>query len=229
MKDSKLYSQRIGGLYRLLKQKYGRVKPPSYEDPACAVVAGIVSECLSHKRTKAALKRLFSHFVDLNDLRVSRHEEIVEILGKDTPAARQAAAAVTRALALIFDKYNTVSLQGLRKTGKKAAREAIGKIEGLSGFVLDYCMVTSLKAHAVPLTGGMVEFLRENGMVDANARIEEIENFVARQVTAANAYEFYWLTRRACERGSAGIKKKIHALAAAKTGGKPKAEARKKK
>ena len=225
MKNSSLYAQRIGQIYRMLKRKYGKVEPPVHDEPADAVVAGIVSQGLGLKSSKVAVKRLFRHFVDLNDLRVSRPEEITEVLGGDSPEARQTAAAITKALGLIFDKYNTVSLQCLKKGGKKAARDSLQKIDDLNGFVIDYCMVTSLKAHAVPLTGDMLQFMRSNELVDPEAEDAEIENFMARQVTSAHAYEFYELMRRGCEHGGKTLMKKVRSAGR----GKSKTEPRKKK
>ena len=110
MKNSKEYSKKVHKLYRSLKRKYRKVQEVIYDEPADAVVYAIVSENLSETATQSAIKRFADYFVDLNDLRVSRAEEIVEVLGSDTPLTRDIASALTMVLRAVFDKYNTVSL-----------------------------------------------------------------------------------------------------------------------
>ena len=72
MKDSKKYSQKIKKLFTELKRQPGKVDKPDYDDPIEALVYATISEHFSLSATKAAYKRIFSHFVDFNDLRISR-------------------------------------------------------------------------------------------------------------------------------------------------------------
>ena len=55
----------------------------------------------------------------------------------------------------------------------------------------------------------MIEFLKSNDLVHAEANEEEIESFLARQISADNAYEFYSLLRRESETRKASKKKKV--------------------
>ncbi|MFA7485283.1 MAG: hypothetical protein WCZ89_04600, partial [Phycisphaerae bacterium] len=63
----------------------------------------------------------------------------------------------------------------------------------------DYCMLTALDGHAVPLTENMTAFFKENELVDAESDAADIEGFLTRQISAKNAYEFYSLLRRQSE------------------------------
>jgi hypothetical protein len=199
MKNSKEYSKKIQRLFRSLKARYPKVQNPLYDEPLDAVVYGIISENACQKEADTAFKRISENFVDLNDLRVSLTEEIVEALGSDTPATRDTASSLVGALRLIFDKYNAVSLELLKKMGKRLARQVLEKMGFASSFVVDYCMLTSLRGHAIPLTKKMLEYLRSNGLVDPEADEREIEGFLSRQISAKNAYEFYAFLRQASE------------------------------
>ena len=205
MKDSKEYSKKVHKLYRSLKRKYPKVQKAVYERIVDALVHAIISAELSEPATQSAIKRLSDYFVDWNDLRISRAEEIVEALGADTSVTRDTASALTTALGSIYNKYNTVSLKALRKMSKRPARGVLEKMDGTNRFVVDYCMLTSLQGHAIPLTKKMIEYLRSNELVHAEADEREIRGFLARQISAENAYEFYSLLRRQSE---AGKKKK---------------------
>ncbi len=208
MKNSKEYSKKVHKLYRSLKRKYPKVQRAIYERTVDALVYAIISENMSETAAHSAIKRFADYFVDTNDLRVSRAEEIIEALGADTSVTRDIAWALTSALRVVFEKYNRVSLEALRKMSKRPAKQALEKIDGTSHFVVDYCMLTSLYGHAIPLTKKMIEYLRSNELVHPEADEQVIEGFLARQISAENAYKFYALLRRRSEARKAKAKKK---------------------
>lgn len=199
MKNSKEYAQRLHKLYRELKRVHPKVEKTTFEDPAEALICGIISERLSESATTKALKEIRSTFVDWNDLRVARVQEIAEALGANNTSSREAAMSLATVLRGIFDEHHKISLAILKKLGKRPAREGLEKIDGASRFVINYCMLTSMQAHAVPLTQEMIEYLRTNGAIAPDASEDDIEGFLTRQVAAKDAYEFYALLRRESE------------------------------
>jgi endonuclease III len=209
MKNGKEYSKKVQKLYRSLKRKYPGVQKAIYDEPMDALVYAIISAELSEAAAQSAIKRLADYFVDWNDLRISRVEEIAEAIGPEASAARDIASALTTALRAVFGKYNMVSLKALCKMSKRPAKGVLEKIDGTNRFVVDYCMLTSLHGHAIPLTKKMMEYLRSNELVHAGADEREIGGFLARQISAENAYEFYSLLRRQSEARKAGKKKKV--------------------
>lgn len=208
MKNSKEYSRKVQKLYRSLKRKYPKVQRTIYDEPVDAVVYAIISEDMSETAAQSASKRFSDYFIDLNDLRVSQAEEITEILGEDTPITRDIASTLTRTLMAVFNEYNTVSLGGLKKIGKRPARQALEKLDGITHFVVNYCMLASLQGHAIPLTKRMIEYLRSNELVNPDANEQQIEGFLTKQIAAKNGYEFYALLRRESESPQTGKKKK---------------------
>lgn len=195
MKNSSEYSKKLRRLYNSLKRKYPKIQPVTHDDLVEALIYSIVSENLTARAAQTAMKRLAENFVDFNDLRVSRSEEIIETLGEDTPETNQIASSLTRALAAVFNRYNTLSLEALEKIGKRPAKQALGQMDGTSRFVVNYCVLTALHGHAIPLTGRMLEYLRDDELVHPDADEQEIEGFLTRQIPARNGYEFYRLLR----------------------------------
>ncbi|MFA5422235.1 MAG: hypothetical protein WC374_00050 [Phycisphaerae bacterium] len=210
MKDSQKYLSQVQKFYRSLKRNTAKIKKVEYEDITESLIHAAVLEYMTESVTKAAFKRFEEHFVDSNDMRVSRPEEIVEMLGQEGEDARKVGVSVITILNGIFKRYNTVNLDSLRKLGKRQARTALEKIDGVSRFCVDYCMLTALDSHSVPLTDAMVKYLRGNELVHPEADFEEIEGFLTRQISAANAYEFYSLLRRQSETkgAAAAVKRK---------------------
>lgn len=227
MKNSKDYSKKIQKLYRTLSRKYPKVQKVSYEKVIDAIIYPVVSAEMSEKRTDSIIRKLADFFVDWNDLRVSRAEEIVEVLGKDTPIIMDIALTITRILNGIFNEYHKVSLEALKKIGKRPAKQALEKIDGTSRFVVDYCLLTSLGGHAIPLTDRMIKYLRNNDLVNPDADDQQIGGFLAKQISAKNGYEFYALLRRESE--STKVKKKTKAKTTCKKKSKTKTKTKTKK
>jgi hypothetical protein len=145
------------------------------------------------------MKKLKDYFVDWNDLRVAAVDEIAEVLGPDVEPARSIAAALVGALNAVFEKHNMLSLQSLRKLGKRPAKLLLEKLGGVTPFVVDYSMLTSMQGHAIPLTPKMIEYLKTGQLINAEAGYEEIEGFLCRLISIKNAYEFYSLLRHESE------------------------------
>jgi endonuclease III len=209
MKNSKEYSKKVQALYRSWSQKYSKVQPANYDEVVDSIIYAILSAELSEKAADAAMTRFAHHFVDWNDLRVSRVEEIVEALGKETPAIKEIALTLIKVLRTIFDEYHKINLEALKKIGKRPARQALEKIEGLNRFAVDYCMLVSLRGHAIPLTHRMLEYLRNRELVDPDADEHQIAGFLTKQIPAKNGYGFYALLRHESEKARSSKKKKI--------------------
>ncbi|MHC4240111.1 MAG: hypothetical protein ACYSUC_10210 [Planctomycetota bacterium] len=229
MKGSREYSKKLRKLYRSLKSKYAKPQPVVYEEPLEALVYGVVSEGMSEAAAQSAMKRFADYFIDMNDLRVSRVEEIVEVLGGETAVAKDISATLAKVLRAVYDKYSMVSLKTLKKMGKKPARQVIEKLEGVSAFTADYCTLTSLQGHAIPLTKRMSDYLRSQELVHPEADDRQIGGFLGRQVSANNAYEFYALLRRESESRRAASKRKTTRKTKPSAAAKTKKKKKKKK
>ena len=223
MKNSKEYSKKIHKLHSSLSRKYPKVQKVVYEEPADAIVYAVISSRLNTKTTDSAIKKFSEYFVDLNDLRVSRTEEIVEMLGEDTSVAKSVATTITTVLRAIYNIYHKVSLEALKKMGKRPARQVLEKMEGTNRFIVDYCMLTSLQGHAIPLTDGMIEYLKSKELVYPEADEQQISGFLAKQISAKRGYEFYVLLRTESEAFEREKKKKVKTASAKRKTTKKKA------
>ncbi len=191
-----------------MKREYGKVHKLSFDEPVDAVIQAVLSENMTESAAQSSVRKLAGHFIDWNDLRVSRQGEILEALGKDNSEVKATISTLTRALYSIFNRYDIVSLKSLTQMGKRSARQALTKMDSVSPFVCDYVMLTALHGHAIPLTIQMVEYLREEDLIHPDADKAEIQGFLARQISASKAYEFYALLRRETEKGTIRAKMK---------------------
>ena len=200
MKNSKEYSDKIEKLYKTLTKKYGKVEPVTHSTILEALVYGAISEHLTDKGTQETFTNIIGYFTDFNELRVSRTEEIVEIINyKDDELAREVASSIIRVLASIFARFNNLDLESLKKLGKRPAKQVIEQLEGITVFMTDYCMLTALDGHAIPLSVAIIDYLVGEGLVYPSSDQQEIEGFLTRLISANQGYEFYSLLRRESE------------------------------
>ena len=228
MKNSKDYSKKIQKLYRSLVRKYPKVQKVSHDKVIDAIIYAVISAEMCEKNTDAVIAKFGDYFVDWNDLRVSRTEEIVEVLGKDNHVTTDVASAITMILNGIFNEYHKVSLEALKKIGKRPAKQALEKIDGISRFVIDYCLLTALGGHSIPLTDKMVKYLKTNELVNPDADEQQIGGFLAKQISAKNGYEFYALLRQESESARAKKETKPKTTRKKKTKTKTKTKTKKK-
>lgn len=200
MKDSTKYAKKLVVLLKTLKKDHPEVKFPTYTDPVESVIFAVLAERLKASTARTAVKKMQKHFVDYNDLRVARTEEMLDILGGETSELREVAHTLSKLLNSVFTKFDTVSLMSLTEMGKRPARKELEDLEGISPFIVSYCFLTSLKGHAIPVNEKMVDYLQGLELVHPRAKPHGIEGFLERQISANNAYEYYTLIRDAAEK-----------------------------
>ena len=199
MKNSREYSKLIEKLFRSLKQKYGKIKRPQHDEPVTGLVYAVLAEYMRGPEAKRAMSRIMKHFVDFNDLRVSRTEEILDVLGGEGADCKRVATSLSLVLNSVFNKYDTMSLSQLLEMGKRQARKELSELGGISRFVVDYFFSFVLQGHAIPLTEQMIGYLRAGEYVHPEATEDDIAGFLERQISAKNGGKFYALLRKEAE------------------------------
>ena len=199
MKTNIQYAQKLKKLFGILKKGTEKFKKPVYHNPIEAIIFAALCENSTESSAKAALKKIQSHFVDFNDLRVSRPEETAEIIGPDIQEPEKCATMLALLLNAIFQKYDCLKLEDFTSAGKKGAKEILEKLNGMTNFVCSYCLLTAADAHTIPLTDKMIQYLKAYNTVDPLLENEQVAAFIERQISAANAYAFYTLVRHDSE------------------------------
>jgi len=208
MKNSKEYSSKVASFYKNQQKNVKSVKPNDYASPVDAMVHGVVLEYYSVSESAKIIEKIATHFVDWNDLRVSRNEEIVDVLSGDKEIANKAATALTLALQKTFDRFDAINLEGIVELGKRAAKHEMEEMEMLSLFGLNYFLLEVMQSHSLPMTEAMIELVKENGLVHPKADNKDITSFMERQVSASEIATFYNFLRQISEASSSKTTKK---------------------
>lgn len=215
MKDSKIYAKKIAKLYRDMKKEHGKVKPVEYDDPIEAIVFGVLCEHQSLPAARTSLRKINRHFVDLNDLRVSRGEEVIEVLEKDDEEVKAVAHELSESLNAIFYKFDTVSLMSLKDEGKRQAKKELEDIGKITPFAISYCFLTALEGHAIPVSKSIADYLRVEELVHPKSKADDIEGFLERQNKSDDAFEFFMLLKTHSDAAAKKTAKKLAKITAA--------------
>lgn len=209
MKDSKIYAKKIVKLYREMKKTHGKTKKVEYEDPIEAIIFGVLCEYQSMPSARSSLRKINRHFVDLNDLRVSRPEELIEVLAIDGEEVKAIAEDMLASLNAIYSKFDGTSLMVLKELGKRQGRKELEDLEKISTFAISYCFLTALDGHAIPVSKSIADYLRVEELVHPKAKAHDIEGFLERQNKSDDAFEFFMLLKAHSDAAAKKTAKKI--------------------
>ena len=189
MKNAATYEKRFKGFLAQLRKAYSPAAPTLPTDPTVELIWSVVLEDAPEGTAKVALSRLTGQFVDFNELRVSRVDEIANGLPNTLSDARGRAGRMTVILQAIFDKFNTLVIPELRDLGKRDARHFIGSIPQMTPFVEARACLFAAGIHAVPVDRTLAGLLADHGIVQPEADLREIQGFLERVVPAKEAVE----------------------------------------
>src|SRR5204862_7327129 len=147
-------------------------------DPLHALVRGAMSFDVPDGRADEAVAAIGREFVDLNERRVATELEVQEMLGTKYPAIERRVTMITQALNAIFEKEHTLSLDRLKTISKRDARQFLRDLPEMTSFVEAYVMLMSLDGHAFPIDEQMLEYLKEQEIVEDGTTAEEAQRFV---------------------------------------------------
>jgi endonuclease-3 len=194
------FSDKVKRLERMrlaLRRRYGDPPRPAVTHPVEHALRVILAEETTAQEAEKALARIREHFVDLNDLRVSRPREIREVLGQDFPRSSHKARVIPRLLDQVFKQHNSMVWDFIEAMGKVQTRAYFGKLEDVRPFVAAVIARDCAGAHAFPVDGDVARVLSRIGVVDLADQSEaEMQAFLERAVKANRAYELHWLVKR---------------------------------
>lgn len=196
MKDSAEHSARLKRFINRIRRELGAPTVGEPTDPTTELMLACLSVDATEAKARAALNRLHSSFVDFNELRVSRPEEIVDVMGKGFPAARETAASILALLKEVFDINDSLDLSQLVLEGKREARSFIEQMEHATPYVVARIMLNSLEAHAFPVNDQMIKMLRSEEIITAQADAADVQGFLERHISATTIRKTYMLLRK---------------------------------
>ena len=211
MKNATKHAEELKSLCRKLVRQHS---PPAREpqEPLKALVRGAMSFDVPDQRADHAVAALEKEFVDLNELRVATDLEIQEMLGQRYPDIERRVSMITQALNNIFEREHTLSLDRLRSISRRDARQYLRELPDIHPFVEAYVMMFAFEGHTFPIDDSMLEYLRDEEIVDEEMSLEDAQKFVEHHLKESECYELFSALRKVgYDRSARTTKKKARA------------------
>lgn len=200
MKNASDYAKRLNHLLKELRKK-AEVNPGKPDrGPVDQIIHGFLTWNATHASADQAYSRVTKNMVDLNDLRVTDPAELADTLGPRYPRGQERADRLIRVLNAIYIREYSVDLRKLTEMAKRDARAYLDGLDGMVPHVAASVVLLTLDGHAIPVDDELHQHLKDEGVIDEGATLEETQGFLEHHIPAAEAIEAYHLLRAWLER-----------------------------
>ena len=224
MKNGTVYAKKIKQAYSKFRGS-GPKDAPEPRPPVEQMILGVLSQETSIVRAEKALVRILEDMVDFNELRVSTPAEVAASIGKHIPRSVHHAKALLTVLDAVYQLEYTITLDHLSSKGVREVKAYLQNLDGMTPYAMASVMLWSLGGHAIPVNDVALEFLKANDLVDANASGAEVQAFLERHISSADAKGFCLDLDAAVASNFSIANGKPKAAKAAKAGGSTKKKA----
>lgn len=195
MKNGTVYAAKLKRAYARQRQSVPNRRVPEADDPVRRLAIAILAVHCSDDEADRAVDRALAAFVDWNDMRVSSAVELNKATGNAIPQGTQRCQHLIDALQAVFDCENRLSLDRLKGMGRREARHYLEQLNGVDEFAVASVILWSLGGHAIPVNDELLDTLRAGDLINPSASRAEVQAFLERHVSAADAKEFCMIMR----------------------------------
>lgn len=167
-------------LKSLVKKFAKEAKAPAItkQDPLRALTRAIFCFDTTDAKADEALAVIDREFVDINELRVGTDLEVRDLIGEKFPQIDKRALMASSILNGIFDREGVLSLDRIANLKKAEIRQYLRDLPGMTPFVEAYTLLYGFEVSAMPLDDMGAAHLKQAGVVDPAATIEEAQKFI---------------------------------------------------
>jgi endonuclease-3 len=153
-------------LFTALKKRYEQPAPeprPVLEQ----FLYAICREGVTRAEADQAFQSLRDRFFDWNEVRVSSHREVEEVLD-DLPRHGLRAERILSFLQEVFETTYSFDLEGLEKKGLKQAAKQLSRYQAANDYTVAWIVQQSLDGHAIPIDEPTRRVLHRLGLLEDN-------------------------------------------------------------
>lgn len=231
MKQGTLYAGRLKKAYTKMRQQAPDPETPAPTEPLNQLAIAAFAVSCSEKQAATIVDTLVSNMAGWNEVRVSRPSEINKAIGNGVLDSLAPCQRLVSMLESVYERENALSLDRLRQMGRREARQYLDSLGGVDEYGVASVALWSLGGHGIPVNDGLLKELRAAGLVHPEATRSEVQAFLERHVSAADAQVFSIVMRsyKATKIATRKSAKKATTKAPAKSKTKTTAKKKKKK
>ncbi len=163
----------VRSLTKHLLKRYSSAQPLASNDRKLLdiLVYALFLENGDFERALTSFDSLERYFIDWNEIRVAKADEIAEVVGNYKGAARDG-ERLRRLLQSIFDQTFRFDLEDLRTRGVDALTQFLDAIPYSTRFMNDFVKFFAFNEPTLPCSEGMLRVLRAVGLVEVRDEAE---------------------------------------------------------
>jgi endonuclease III len=160
-------------------------------DPIAELVFSFLMWNATARQADTAFGKIMAQVVDLNELRVSLTNEIIEMIGVRYPDAGNRVIRMLQTMMEIYEREYDYKMGSLPAKSKREQREYLDTLPGMTPFVAARVALLSFGAHAMPVDDRLLTLLIKAGVFESGTTPADAENWLTRQIKAGDAMEAY--------------------------------------
>lgn len=212
MKNATSYEKKIKKLLSgMTKQAAG--EPPEGVKAFTFLLQAILESDASRKEAQKVVQGFDREFVDYNELRVAPTKDIVDVIGRDFPGAREKAETIIKSLNAIFDRNSSLTMAYMDKMPKRDLRKHLTEM-GMTPYTAALVTMTLFAGHAIPVDRSLVIALEANGYIHPDTELEDVQGFLERIVPQKDDSAAHELFRDFVEENAKVVTKRLKEEAA---------------
>lgn len=196
MKQGSIFASRIKKAFAKERGRAVDAEPPEPDEPVRRLCIGVLGARMGEDAARTAVDRLLKKMIDWNEVRVSHAIEIQEAMGGSESSMGDGCQRLREALQDLYQRENRVSLDRLSNLGRREARQYLESLKGVDGYAVASVVLWSLGGHAIPVDDRLLATLRSANLVHPEATRDEVQAFLERNISAADAKEFCRVMRK---------------------------------
>jgi len=193
VKNESSHGKKFELLLKKIRRRH-RVELPDLS-PVDQLIIGFLEWNATARLAAKAHEQLMAELVDNNDLRVSLPQELLALIGAKYPQGDERVSRLREVLNAIYAREHSMSLDSLAGKPKKQIRAYVEELPGITQYVAAQLMLLGFGVHAMPVDDHIAGLLRAEEVVDPNASVQEVAQFIERRVKAGDAAEAHRLLR----------------------------------
>lgn len=164
-------------------------------DPLVAIVRGTLAEDAGDEHVDAAMTRIETEFVDLNELRVATELEVAALIGEEHPGIDEKTTVLRAVLHDIFENEQVLKLDRVKELKKAEIRTFLKELELVTPFVEAYTALHAFDTPAFPIDQATLDYLIDEEILEPETGIEEAQTFLENNIKADDMYGSYLALR----------------------------------
>lgn len=153
------------------------------------LLLGVLQEEAALEPALNAYRQLRTVFLDLNELRVSHPNELVDYLS-EVPDSEVKARRILQILRFVFETTYTFDLESMRRKPLKQAQKQLSKINGATDYSVAAAVQRALGGHSIPIDNAMVAFLGSIELAEEGETVAQLRGTLEHLIPKAKGVAF---------------------------------------